>query len=1289
MKILHTADWHIGNFPGPEKDGENCRLKDTLLCIDELIRVADQECPDLVLISGDIFHQARVWSDRGLSETQLAIGKIQALANVAPVVAMRGTPNHDGEEQFSALSQFFKNAPTRYPVFVAMEPDVLNIPTPHGVAQVATVPGFDRGFFRARFPGISREDECQIFTENLGKIVLTLRARMDAEGTTKILMAHYMVPGCNMESGQAQFFSGVDPIILPETIDGAQYDLIALGHIHRPQQLETCRNAFYSGAVNALNFNDEGQDRGFYLHDTETGEHTFFPTPYRRFLTYDWTDCEITAILNGDIDDVAYHNWKWKVDQPAIIDGAVVRVLYECSAEKDKAFNRALVERRLYEDGAFWVAGISPSNITADVSRKELSEQSAPEANLREYLELKAFSEDEIGRIIEVARPIIARAIASSTNTRLAGVFTPISIEVKNYRNYAEESFDFTGITFCTINGKNGAGKSSLFMDAILDALFEEPREGDLTGWIRAAEGARSGSITFTFRIGEKSYRVCRTRAKSGKATLNLSELVDGQWENRSCEKIRDTQAAIVSLLGMDSLTFRSCALIMQDQYGIFLQADKEARMSILGNILGLNMYSDMEALAREGLGDQRRAIAQAKDRRLRLQSDLTNTEIPNEQYTALEGRIEALEAEKAKYAGRKEELNRVVIAGEAAAAKSKQVEQELSSLRQKAIAMDARHADLQTTISAANYMLSRESEIAAGVLRLEELKRQVAAATGNRTLYNAKLEESARVRQDMERLEADRQNTMAKQEEAKGAIKRCEERLASADRLKEAAAEYDRLQAQISELEEKGTQYEAVRRELEAANQTLSTATASYREEASRRKQVIEGMQKRIALLGDCGCLDIDQAECKFLADAKEAQATLGPYTEECTRWKEQQQAVIGNLTDSCLEVKNRLEALGYDTDVLEQLRKKAALLYAERRALDELPALETQKAALETSVGEYVQRLDDIQLQLVELRKRHAALFEETEALRGGVEALRQLEEQTRGAEHWTAEWDALTAEKERLKNAQERLSELVEQISENAAMTANKERELYELQSALEGYEQDRKAYADNDLALEHTENQLSESRQQLGAYNHRRQEAERLRREIGELDQRTKHLGDLVNVYEVLKGAFSQDGIPHNIIRSILPILSSTANGILGQMTGGRMGMEFVTEKVLKSNSQKEVVTLDILIREFGKDTLPYLSKSGGEKVKASLSAILALAEIKSSQAGIQLGMLFVDEPPFLDQDGTQAYCDALETIQRRYSNIKIMAITHDPTFKARFPQSVDVIKDETGSRVEMS
>ena len=129
----------------------------------------------------------------------------------------------------------------------------------------------------------------------------------------------------------------------------------------------------------------------------------------------------------------------------------------------------------------------------------------------------------------------------------------------------------------------------------------------------------------------------------------------------------------------------------------------------------------------------------------------------------------------------------------------------------------------------------------------------------------------------------------------------------------------------------------------------------------------------------------------------------------------------------------------------------------------------------------------------------------------------------------------------------------------------------------------------------------------------------------------------------------------------------------------------MGISFQTERVQVSG-KKEVLELDVLIEEYGKPALPYLSKSGGEKVKASLSVILALAEIKSSSAGVQLGVLFIDEPPFLDGDGVQAYCDALETIQKRYSSLKIMAITHDPTMKARFPQSLDVVKTDEGSKV---
>lgn len=190
---------------------------------------------------------------------------------------------------------------------------------------------------------------------------------------------------------------------------------------------------------------------------------------------------------------------------------------------------------------------------------------------------------------------------------------------------------------------------------------------------------------------------------------------------------------------------------------------------------------------------------------------------------------------------------------------------------------------------------------------------------------------------------------------------------------------------------------------------------------------------------------------------------------------------------------------------------------------------------------------------------------------------------------------------------------------------------------------------------------------------------------LEEEIADLKKQTDDQALILHRYEILVKAFSQDGVPHQIVRNIIPHIEQTANAILSSMTGGTMGVSFVLDKLIKG-SGNEKATLDVMIEEYGKTTLPYASKSGGEKVKASLAVILALSEIKSSSAGLSMGMLFIDEPPFLDEDGTQAYVDALEAIRKRYKDTKIMAITHDAQMKARFDQSVTVVKDEGGSKV---
>ena len=109
MKILHTADWHIGQFKGPVEDGVNLRSLDTVRCLEFMVETAREVRPDLVCVSGDIFHQEQIGPVRYSDEMVTATRIIEDLAECAKfVIVMRGTPNHDGAGQFRVLTKILE-----------------------------------------------------------------------------------------------------------------------------------------------------------------------------------------------------------------------------------------------------------------------------------------------------------------------------------------------------------------------------------------------------------------------------------------------------------------------------------------------------------------------------------------------------------------------------------------------------------------------------------------------------------------------------------------------------------------------------------------------------------------------------------------------------------------------------------------------------------------------------------------------------------------------------------------------------------------------------------------------------------------------------------------------------------------------------------------------------------------------------------------------------------------------------------------------------------------------------
>lgn len=89
VKVLHTADWHIG-LSSWKTQREVERLEEQKECLDEMLAVAKEEKVNLVVHAGDLFHHSYHPPKEAI---RLAVDTIDAFTQLAPFVWVVG--NHD------------------------------------------------------------------------------------------------------------------------------------------------------------------------------------------------------------------------------------------------------------------------------------------------------------------------------------------------------------------------------------------------------------------------------------------------------------------------------------------------------------------------------------------------------------------------------------------------------------------------------------------------------------------------------------------------------------------------------------------------------------------------------------------------------------------------------------------------------------------------------------------------------------------------------------------------------------------------------------------------------------------------------------------------------------------------------------------------------------------------------------------------------------------------------------------------------------------------------------------
>ncbi len=259
MRILHTADWHLGKvLKGRERTPE---IRQALQALLELVR---SERIELVLIAGDLFDRSVVSTEAEAAAFEFFLG-LRELGVPALVIA----GNHDSRERLEALSPLLSL--TGATVF-----GNLRFAEQGGVvealgARVALLPFLsERRLVKAGdlLQGDSAEWK-KTYGQGMGLILKNLATGFS--GDLNLLMAHLTVEGGQLGGGEFTFHTtntyAIQPGDFPQTLS-----YVALGHLHRQQQVCEAPVAWYAGSLIQLDFGEsENSNQGALIVELEPG----------------------------------------------------------------------------------------------------------------------------------------------------------------------------------------------------------------------------------------------------------------------------------------------------------------------------------------------------------------------------------------------------------------------------------------------------------------------------------------------------------------------------------------------------------------------------------------------------------------------------------------------------------------------------------------------------------------------------------------------------------------------------------------------------------------------------------------------------------------------------------------------------------------------------------------------------------------------------------------------------------------------------------------------------------
>lgn len=268
MRVLHTADWHLG------KKLEQCeRTEEHQHFLDWLIEKLSTECIDVLIIAGDIFDTGFP-SNTALEQYYRFLRKVKDTC-CHDVIIIGG--NHDSISTLNAPKELLKyfNVHIIGGVPDTFTDQIIPVRDAAGRLQLAVcaVPFLRDRDIRLSVPGETAAERENRIRQGICDHYNRFRehiAPFKFDGVPVIATGHLFAAGSSTSDSEKEIHVGNLGQVCGDQFP-EEFDYIALGHIHRPQIVNKMSHIRYSGSPVPLSFSESDDRKQVIILEFQNG----------------------------------------------------------------------------------------------------------------------------------------------------------------------------------------------------------------------------------------------------------------------------------------------------------------------------------------------------------------------------------------------------------------------------------------------------------------------------------------------------------------------------------------------------------------------------------------------------------------------------------------------------------------------------------------------------------------------------------------------------------------------------------------------------------------------------------------------------------------------------------------------------------------------------------------------------------------------------------------------------------------------------------------------------------